>query len=414
MTTIISREKLFKRAKNDKIRQWVGELFIIPAGMTEPLKPIFVSGREAEDLLPFQPANFVEGNKPVLSLRYGYVGGKQAVSFHEVNKVPRGWEDVFAFAPEFLQQYKRKKVNREGYFLSQETAETNVPLRPMLLGNFDKRPKKSIEIKKYMLQPKLDGVRMIIHPEGGRSEDMAISSRTGHPYIGFNHIIDELRTNPMFSTRLFIDGELYNHKFGLQRINQIAQKSTKISREDQKLKETLVLHIFDIIDLDNVTQPAEEREAFRNAFFDGWESRHTSKVPTFPPVRTNEELETLRTKVVEKGYEGLVMRHREAPYLFGNRASWEIIKVKRPIIEMVRLIRVEAETAGNRRGAIVWVCERNGKEFTVVPKGTIAERKRLYAEAMKSPEDFIDTMVKIKYYDLTADDIPRHAVGYLS
>jgi len=66
---------------------------------------------------------------------------------------------------------------------------------------------------------------------------------------------------------------------------------------------------------------------------------------------------------------------------------------------------------GRFEGCIIWICQ-TGKfpycnEFKVVPQGTMEERQETYQNADKH----IGDMLKVKYFELTDDGIPRFPVG---
>jgi DNA ligase-1 len=56
----------------------------------------------------------------------------------------------------------------------------------------------------------------------------------------------------------------------------------------------------------------------------------------------------------------------------------------------------------------VWICEtEKGDDFKVVPQGTMEERQEAYQNAAV----YIGDMLKVKYFELTDDGIPRFPVG---
>lgn len=62
-----------------------------------------------------------------------------------------------------------------------------------------------------------------------------------------------------------------------------------------------------------------------------------------------------------------------------------------------------------KKGEIrVWECETpEGKQFKVVPKGTLEEKKNYYY----SGHEYIGSWLKVKYFQLTNDKIPQFPVG---
>jgi len=63
---------------------------------------------------------------------------------------------------------------------------------------------------------------------------------------------------------------------------------------------------------------------------------------------------------------------------------------------------------GRFEGSVVWVCEtEDGKLFRVVPQGTMEERQESY----KNADKHIGEHLKVKFFELTDDNIPRFPVG---
>ena len=64
---------------------------------------------------------------------------------------------------------------------------------------------------------------------------------------------------------------------------------------------------------------------------------------------------------------------------------------------------------GRFDGCIIWICTLEGDDetFKVVPQGTMEERQETYQNADKHIGDWL----KVKYFELTDDNIPRFPVG---
>ena len=66
---------------------------------------------------------------------------------------------------------------------------------------------------------------------------------------------------------------------------------------------------------------------------------------------------------------------------------------------------------GRFEGSIVGVCmTEDGQSFKVVPQGTMEERQMTYYNARKDGEGIGDYL-KVKFFELTDDGIPRFPVG---
>jgi ATP-dependent DNA ligase len=63
---------------------------------------------------------------------------------------------------------------------------------------------------------------------------------------------------------------------------------------------------------------------------------------------------------------------------------------------------------GTEQGAIIYrVLDKRGNEFTVRPRGTVAQRKELYQKR----EELLGLPLTIRFQELSKDGVPRFPVG---
>jgi len=210
------------------------------------------------------------------------------------------------------------------------TSQYHTPL-PMLA-----KPYSSENLSKgYIAQPKLDGVRNIALIRG---ESLKMCSRGGKFYIGLDHIEKEL--NELFHKypHLMTDGELYTHGVTQNEISGAARKQKRGMFADYTW---LQYHIYDLPIINGSEQLQVNRESTRIII-----SRELSeqfKYIKFLPshiVHTYEEAKVLHDKYVAEGYEGLILRDPDAPYMFSFRDKC-LLKLKVFVIEQFQVDSVQ-------------------------------------------------------------------------
>ena len=125
-----------------------------------------------------------------------------------------------------------------------------------------------------------------------------------------------------------------------------------------------------------------------------------------------EDVYELQSEYLEEGYEGAIVRERDGEYKFGYRSN-KLLKVKNFMDEEYEIIGFTTGV-GRFEGSIIWICgtwnDDEWVEFKVVPQGTMEERQKTYQNAMSHGEG-VGKLLKVKFFELTDDGIPRFPVG---
>jgi len=289
----------------------------------------------------------------------------------------------------------KKKLDRT-YSLSVEEAQKEIFL-PMLASSFDKRKDKvnyPVDV-----QPKLDGVRCMAFWEG---DSVRLMSRGGKAWECSEHIEKELEG--VLPKGWVLDGELYIHGATFQEITKLVKK---LRTESVNIE----YHVYDVprTEKDNTGEWDEFRmEAladFRDASID---CESVTVVDTYQ-ANSEDEVFQLQSEFLENGYEGAIVREMDGIYRFGYRSN-SLLKVKNFMDEEYKITDFTTGV-GRFDGSIVWICEtKKGQPFKVVPQGTMEERQKTYYNARKDGEGIGDYL-KVKYFELTDDGIPRFPVG---
>jgi len=282
------------------------------------------------------------------------------------------------------------------YSLTIEDAKKEVFL-PMLAASFDKRKDKVVY--PVDVQPKLDGVRCLAYWDG---DSVKLMSRGGKQWECCQHIIDELET--VLPKDWVLDGELYIHGSTFQEITKLV-KTTKLLAKPESVN--VQFHIYDVPRAGAGTNHEwEERREHLNDFHGNHGWCKSVKVVRTDCAAHEEEVYKLQSEYLEEGYEGAIVREYDGEYKFGYRSN-KLLKVKN-FMDKEYLIAGFTTGVGRFDGCIVWVCmTEDGQSFKVVPQGTMEERQETYKNADKHIGDWL----KVKFFELTDDGIPRFPVG---
>ena len=230
------------------------------------------------------------------------------------------------------------------------------------------------------LEPKLDGVRMLLMViPSDFSGDITIIcfSRNGKVFENFGHIEDQVRDNfnklvrkaatSNLSMGFVMDGEVIGNSF--QELMRQARRKTDVQAEDS------VYNVFDIIPLDS----------FREGHWNAQLEKRIKILDDMRPVFDNmpslellphimvdldtaagrDQLERYAQDNVKAGFEGIMIKELQAPYICKRSTDW--MKWKPVITVDLEVIGVEEGTGRNegRLGALVCAGVDDGKEITV-------------------------------------------------
>jgi len=286
-----------------------------------------------------------------------------------------------------------KKKKDKGYFESITEAKEEEVFLPMLASDFEKH-KNKIEYPVYV-QPKLDGVRCLARWVGNK---VVLMSRGGKEYI-LPHISKELERY-LHKNEVF-DGEIYIHNSSFQEITRLVKKY----RENET--EKLMFWIYDLFLIKELSMPFEQRFLGLGSLDEILtESTDSICVLSTKSVSNEKEVYDFQKEMVKSNFEGAIVRTRENVYSLGHR-SLSLLKVKSFKDDEYEIIGFSQAT-GSQEGTVVWRCKtKDNKEFNVKPKGTIETNKKFFLNGKK----YIGSMLKVKYFELTNDGLPRFPVG---
>jgi len=229
------------------------------------------------------------------------------------------------------------------------------------------------------LEPKLDGVRMLLMviPADDGEVTTICFSRNGKNFDNFGHIEDQVRANfnklvrkaatSNLSMGFVMDGEVIGNSF--QELMRQARRKTDVQAEDS------VYNVFDIIPLSSF------REGHWNAQLEKRIKILDDMRPVFDEMASLEllphimvdldtaagkdQLERYAQDNVKAGFEGIMIKEMQAPYVCKRSTDW--MKWKPVITVDLEVIGIEEGTGRNqgRLGALVCCGIDDGKEITV-------------------------------------------------
>lgn len=260
------------------------------------------------------------------------------------------------------------------------------------------------------LQPKLDGLRCVMYRDAATGE-IRRQSRTGTYFDTMSHIATSLA--PLFAKfpNVVLDGELYTTEIPFEELAGLIKKK-KLTENDSDRLCTIRYHIYDVVD---EKAPFHARRDSIKKMFAQVAASTAASPHHLPPyiclVETTEaktvaEFKAEFGRFIEAGYEGIMLRNKGGMYRCNYR-SHDLQKYKE-FEEDEFLITGFTQGDGRDKGTVIWVCEtKEGKEFTVRPRGTMESRRKLFETGKK----YVGKMLTVIYQELTEEGKPRFPVG---
>ena len=280
----------------------------------------------------------------------------------------------------------------------------------------------------WLVQPKLDGIRMVAL-RSSPSSAFTLYSRTG---LVFHHDALANALDSLFPpSHMFLDGELYAHGVPLQTLSGAVRKLFKADdgAADDAASLGIRFHVFDgapSLDESHLELPYTERSPAWD-FVPATPARDdlVARVPTLleleaPSKGDHAGMEAFESALVEQsqslvsdqGYEGAVLRLASSPYQLAKRST-RVLKYK--FWEEEEFEVVGHKTGDGREvGCIIWTVYDPVADatFDVRPRGSLEERKALAQAFASSPSSFLGARLTVRHHGRPAPgSLPRFGVG---
>lgn len=335
-------------------------------------------------------------NGPYVCVRWGQQGGAtQDASFRcEPKNVGRA--NATTAEQQAIKEAisKWQKQVRMKYSPDLAAAGQTARLKPMLAENYQNHKHKLTY--PVAIQPKLDGLRCLIHLKDGK---VMMQSRGGK-YYPLPHIEEEIRYPLQCGGEtLVLDGELYLHGASLQTITSLAKRPREESRQ-------LLYCIYDVFDLKYTEMTWWYRHQMLKDFFRS--SGSFTSIWEVPTVNVENEQRIIHyhRAFAEDGYEGAIIRTYGGLYKEGYRSP-DLLKFK-DWQDDEYVVKGWYCGKGKFENVPMFICVTpEGKEFAVTPVGSQSER----LEMLQNANSYIGKMMKVKYLDKTDEGAPKCARG---
>jgi DNA ligase-1 len=331
---------------------------------------------------------------------HGLVDGKQQQSIKMVESKNKGKKNETTPLEQANKEANSlfKKQKEKGYIEDIDKIKTNeVSVKlPMLAHDFQKRSK---DIKgNCYVQPKIDGVRLLaINTENS----LSFVSRTGKHITNLLHVEEDIKKIGLKDGE-YLDGELFSFDISFEEICGLFRK-TKLTIDDKTKLAKLKFHIFDFIDESDMSLTFEQRQTkITNIFTESYPSLHRVETILVDKSKIENQLQTYLTL----GYEGLIVRNPEGPYVFNHRSK-DLQKLKLFQDAEYKIIGVKEATGNDKGTGVLICCDESGKEFAVRPRGTREYRKDLLCNF----DNYKSKFLTVRFQNLSSQNIPRFGVG---
>lgn len=406
---------LYGIEKNGKIKSWVANIYL--KGKDQKCDPAFATIEHGQ-----------QDGKKQITMR-DYTEGKNIGKKNEttplqqcIAETKRKWLDkkekesyqetvpvVGAHSAEHDKQIETTQEQEDSHI----APTAGKKYFPMLAHKFEPESstakKHTISFPCYV-QPKLDGLRCIIYRDSFTG-DIRRQSRTGAYFETMTHVATALK--PFFQKfpDVVLDGELYTNDIPFEELSGLIKKK-KLTENDFNRLFQIKYHIYDIVD---EKAPYYVRHENIKKMFAQLAASTASSPHELPPhiclvetveAKTVAEFKAEFSRFIEEGYEGIMLRNKGGIYRCNYR-SHDLQKYKEFEEDEFKIIGF-TQGDGRDKGTVIWLCEtKEGKEFTVRPRGTIENRRKLFETGKK----YVGKMLTVIYQELTEEGKPRFPVG---
>ena len=341
---------------------------------------------------------------PEIKVVYGQVDGKMQTAFDVIregknlgkkNETNATEQAILEARAQWEKKRKKHYVEdiRDAVDGNVDTSVIAGGVLPMLAQSYSKHAAK-INFP-AAVQPKLDGHRCIAIV--GNDRKVTLWSRTQKPITGVPHINAALESLGL-PTGATLDGELYNHDYK----NRFEELTSFIKRPEPKSgHEVVQYHVYD-----QVSDQAFEKRYWNLTDLGVGEMGDPIVRVSTTVVQDESEMMELFEQYTSKGFEGLMVRNVDSPYV--NKRSYDLQKVKEFEDAEYEIVGV-VSGRGKLEGCGIFVCKTStGDTFNCKMMGPIEDLKTVYANR----KDYVGRMLTVKYQGITnATQVPRFPIG---
>ena len=339
---------------------------------------------------------FVDGCKVIVE--YGYLDGKKQTqeTLCEGKNIGRA-NETSPVDQAFKEAESKWTKQKERKLYVENIDELTEPVKqyPMLAKDAKKVP----HMIKYPcdIQPKLDGVRVLVEFMDKENNIRAISRR-GVEVNLHQTLHDELFDVMVMVDVKYLDGELYLPGYKLQEINS-ASKNTS-----NPIHHQLQFHCFDVPS-DNTWDTRKQKVELVSDIAYDTELSFIKGVRCHENITTFEQIEQSLETMVASGFEGVIIRNHTGRYEWSQRSS-DLLKLKEFQDSEAKVIGCKEDKLFEGVLECEWTNPDGHKvEFEVKMKGN--HESRTYNNALR----LIGKWINFTYQDVTKAGRPSFPVG---
>jgi DNA ligase 1 len=360
---------LYSKDKKDKTRVWTIQVVELCSAGSAPKKVVIRKSYGILDMKQTTVETIIKAGKNV---------GKS----NETTLIQQGISEAQAIV---------QKQRDAGYVTNvSDIVQHSDVFLPMLASDYNKHGKK-IQFP-CMVQPKLDGVRLVFGKKNGR---VIMKTRTGKDVNFLDHIKDEMEV--FIPEGVFLDGEIFSET---KTFEEISGNFRKEEATDLDMK----FYVFDCFDINSPSFTFEQRIQWLYEFFLLHKFHHTIQVET-REIQSVDDVSIAHNAYVESGKEGLILRNKKGVYELNTRSK-NLQKYKTFHTEEFPIIGVQS-AGGRDEGTAILILDRGeGKFFKARPKGTLAHRKEIFTNR----QEYLGKLATIQYFEKTAEGSIRFPI----
>ena len=260
----------------------------------------------------------------------------------------------------------------------------------MLAKKFEDRIGKFKEGEKFIVTPKLDGIRVLVINE---PDNIKLITRQGKLIEDCIELEEEVKKLP----HNVYDGELLAENLEGLNSDDLFRKTTKITGK-KGIKTGLEFHVFDMISVDDFKNKtndtiASARKTFLKDCINSSDVKLIKCVPIFAITNKIDEIKELLDKATSNGLEGLMLNTIDGFYDF--KRSNNLLKVKKFYDADLEIIGFE-EGAGRNEGRLgALIVNYKGNKVNVGSGFKDEERKGFWIYR----NDLIGKIVQVSYFE---------------
>lgn len=276
------------------------------------------------------------------------------------------------------------KINKlKGY---DETLKKQLIISPMRAHKLEDNYHK-IKYPCY-IQIKYDGFRCIVHFDQNLNK-VVLTSKNGKQFHNLEFIESQLDHILQKNKNLYLDGELYITNSKLHNISSLLLSKKKVNTS------SIVFNIFDLFITNDLNLTFNQRYHYLKKIFKENKFKRIHLVKVLE-VSREKEIEEYNTKIIEEGYEGVIVRNKDGLYKL-NGKSYDVLRTKEFKYDNFKIVGATTGV-GKYKNSVIFIleCLKSKKTFKAVPYGTLKERELMWSKK----GDYIGKIVKVKYLDI--------------